>query len=283
MLYQETGPSEVIAVVDHNPGLQKHIAASFPDVRTVANGGVRGLSGARNTGISEARGDIVAFLDDDAIADPQWLLRMIAHYANPLVMGVGGSVVPNWQVRRPRWFPEEFYWVVGCSYKGQPEKVTPVRNPIGCNMSFRRELFSHIGGFKEAIGRNAANAAGCEETELCIRARQAFPESIVLYDPAMIVHHQVAAERAEWRYFRRRCLAEGHSKTLVVNSVGAHDGLSSEYRYVIRVLPIGVARGIGQALLKFDPWGLARAVGIFAGLGFTAFGYLGARVSSGRR
>ena len=89
----------------------------------------------------------------------------------------------------------------------------------------------------------------------------------------MSVQHQVTAERAGWHYFRKRCLAEGRSKTLVVNAVGSGDGLASESRYVMRVLPAGVVRAIGEAIFKLDPWALARAGGIFFGLGYTAMGY----------
>ncbi len=283
VLAQRTKATEVIVVIDHNMPLWAYFFATYPAVTVIANEGARGLSGARNTGVRRASGDILAFLDDDAVAASDWLEKMLPHYRNPSVIGMGGRVLPMWQVDRPRWFPEEFQWVVGCSYRGQPEKVEPVRNPIGCNMSFRRNIFDLTGGFREGIGRTAADAAGCEETELCIRALQAIPGSLILYDPDMSVHHQVTAERAGWRYFRKRCLAEGRSKTQVVSAVGALDGLSSEQRYVMRVLPAGVLRGLGDAVLKFDMWGLARAAGICFGLGYTTMGYVGARLSLARR
>lgn len=279
LLEQETAPAEIIVVIDHNPPLLQHIEASFPQVRTVPNSGARGLSGARNSGIRAAHHDIIAFLDDDAIAEPDWLTRMAPHYADPCVVGVGGRVVPMWQAGRPRWFPEEFLWVVGCSYRGQPDVVQQVRNPIGCNMSFRRSVFDRIGSFREGIGRTGADAAGCEETELCIRVKQRIPNAKVLYDPYMVVRHQVTLERSRWRYFRVRCLAEGRSKTRVVDEVGVDDGLASEQLYVTRILPRGVVRYLGDALFRRDVWGLARVGGIIGGLGFTTAGYLAARVA----
>lgn len=279
VLAQRSKPSEVIVVIDHNTPLWLDVFAAYPTLAVIVNEGARGLSGARNTGLRRASGDILAFLDDDAIADPYWLARMLPHYDNPSVIGVGGRVLPLWQVDRPRWFPEEFQWVVGCSYRGQPDRIEPVRNPIGCNMSFRRTVFDLTGGFREGIGRTAADAAGCEETELCIRATQAMPGALILYDPQMSVHHQVTAERAGWRYFRKRCLAEGRSKTQVVKAVGAQDGLASEHRYVMRVLPAGILRALGDSVLKLDPWALARAGGIVFGLGYTVWGYFGARLN----
>jgi GT2 family glycosyltransferase len=274
---------EVIAVIDHNPGLRRQIANAYPSVKVIANNASRGLSGARNSGIREAAGEIVAFLDDDAIAGPNWLADLFKHYADPQVMGVGGGVIAIWPEQRPRWLPDEFNWVVGCSYRGQPLEAAEVRNPIGCNMSFRREVFSRIGGFREGIGRTASDAAGCEETEVCIRLRREMPGAIIIYDPVIEVQHHVSKERTRWQYFRKRCLAEGRSKTVVVGEVGSRDGLASERHYITRTLPAGVLRGLGEAFINLDPWALARAAGICAGLSYTAWGYFGSKLSSGRR
>lgn len=274
---QHLQPLEIIVVVDHNPDLEALVSGSYPDVTTIPNGGRRGLSAARNTGVSVARGTIVAFLDDDAFAPPDWLARMAALYADTSVVGVGGRVTPIWPGTRPRWFPEEFGWVVGCSYRGQPERVAAVRNFIGCNMSFRRSLFDRLGGFKDGIGREGADASGCEETEFCIRAREAGQQSVLLYDPSMEVYHRLEPERATWRYFRMRCRAEGYSKARVVDRHGAQQALSSERRYATRVLPAGVFRGLRDAVLDLDYWGLARAGAIMTGLAYTAGSYLAAR------
>lgn len=280
---QHLQPQEIIVVIDHNPDLETLVSGSYPDVRTVPNGGRRGLSAARNTGISVARGTIVAFLDDDAFAPPDWLARMAALYADTSVAGVGGRVTPIWPGARPRWFPEEFGWVVGCSYRGQPERVAAVRNFIGCNMSFRRALFDQLGGFKDGIGREGADASGCEETEFCIRVRGAGQRSVLLYDPYMEVYHRLEPERATWRYFRTRCRAEGHSKALVVGRHGAQRALSSERRYAMRVLPTGVFRGLRDAVLDLDYWGLARAGAIVTGLAYTAGSYLASRYTGSAR
>ncbi len=273
-------PNEIIAVIDHNPVLQMLVAESHPDVAIYANLETQGLSGARNTGVKFATGEVVAFLDDDAVADAQWLDRLLSHYKNPAVMGVGGGVIAMWPDSRPRWFPAEFDWVVGCSYKGQPDQVAPVRNPIGCNMSFRRALFAAIGGFSEGIGRRGADATGCEETEFCIRAHLAFPQSTIQFDPEAKVYHHVAPDRNHWAYFRRRCLAEGRSKAMVVDKVGTHHGLSSERLYITSVLPTGVALGLHHAFLKRDLWGMVRAGSIIAGLGYTIYGYVSAKLQN---
>jgi O-antigen biosynthesis protein len=271
---QTLQPSEIIVVIDHNPALQDRIAVQCSQATIIANQSLRGLSGARNTGVKHATGDIVAFIDDDAVADPDWLDRLVKHYTNDAVVAVGGAVVPMWPNKQPSWFPMEFGWVVGCSYTGLPEVTSAIRNPIGCNMSFRRNLFHAIGGFSEGIGRAGADAAGCEETEFCIRARQHNSQSIILYDPSARVHHQVTPERTQWSYFRKRCIAEGKSKALVVANVGHGDGLGSERSYVMKTLPLGALRGLADLAIKRDTAGPARAGAIMAGLAYTTFSYI---------
>lgn len=283
VLAQTRRADGIVVVIDHNDQLLANIRASFAGIVVIANQGAQGLSGARNTGLRTAATDVVAFLDDDAIAEPDWLDRLTVHYADTKVIGTGGKVLPLWQTGRPQWFPEEFQWVVGCSYRGQPETVRPVRNPIGCNMSFRRTVFETVGGFREGIGRLGQDAAGCEETELCIRAQQQLPGGVVLYDPWAVVYHHVTEGRSRWSYFRKRCLAEGRSKNDVVKAIGAGDGLAAEQAYVTRILPRGVVRGLMDTVVRFDGAGLLRAAGIVAGLAFTTAGYSAAKFRNTRK
>ncbi|MBV9258093.1 MAG: glycosyltransferase family 2 protein, partial [Ktedonobacteraceae bacterium] len=188
---------EIIIVVDHNPGLLERIRASFSDVVGIENSEPQGLSGARNSGIAAAQGSLVAFLDDDAMAEPDWQARLCSCCEDPQVMGTGGTVEPYWLSKRPKWFPEEFYWTLGCTYQLRPERPVVVRNPFGGCTCYRRELFEIVGGFRSEIGRDSrARPMGGEETELCIRASQRWPEKIFLYEPNAIIHHRIPASRA---------------------------------------------------------------------------------------
>jgi glucosyl-dolichyl phosphate glucuronosyltransferase len=268
---QSLAAHEVIVVVDHNPALLGRLRPALPDVKVIPNSGPQGLSGGKNTGVAASAGDIVAFLDDDAVAEAGWLSAMASGYDGANVAGVGGLTLPRWDGVAPQWFPEEFAWVVGCTYRGMVRG--PIRNLMGGNASFRREVFDVAGGFRSDIGRTASGRPlGCEETEFCIRLRQAAPETVLLYDDNAVIWHRVPAERARFAYFRSRCYAEGLSKALVTRSVGVGDGLASERRHAMVALPRGIARGL-RAAVSGDPSGLGRAASIVAGLAFTTFGY----------
>lgn len=267
---------EIVLVIDHNDELLAEAERRCAGARVIASTSSRGLSGARNTGLNAIGTEIVAFLDDDAAARPDWAQRLAAHYRDPEVIGAGGFVEPRWRTGRPSWFPPEFGWVVGCSYKGLPETVAEVRNMIGANMSLRATVFERVGGFSAEVGRVGRKPVGCEETELCIRAQAATGGRIV-YDPAAAVTHQVTAERATWRYFRTRCFMEGVSKAQVARMSGAGRALSSERSYSTRVLPAGVLRGLGD-VLRGRPRGFGRAAAIVAGLLITTAGYLRGRI-----
>ena len=270
---QSLAPAEIIVVVDHNPVLHRQLSSALPGVAVVENREARGLSGGKNTGIALAGGDIVAFLDDDAVADPDWLKFLVGSYSDPAIAGVGGLTLPSWDTRRPWWFPAEFYWVVGCSYIGLPTSPAPIRNLFGGNASFRREVFDIVGGFRSGIGRSASKRPlGCEETELCIRLRQRLPDAVLLFDNRAVIWHRIPAARTRFAYFVSRCYAEGLSKAMVTRSVGMRDGLSAERSYSFRTLPAGVARGAAAAV-RSGPAELGRSAAIIAGLGAAGAGY----------
>jgi GT2 family glycosyltransferase len=294
---QDVRAHETIVLVDHNAALLSRARQAFGPggVRVLPNTKRQGLSGARNTAIEAASGDVVVFLDDDASARPGWLAALLEPYSDPTVMAVGGVAHPRWPVRRssagaridtrPRVLPGatpddgdatgELDWIVGCTYTGQPTGQAEVRNLMGCNMSLRREVFTRVGGFAEDIGRIGRNPLGCEETELCIRARQVYGaagEKIrIVFEPRAVVDHRVSPDRVGWAYLRRRCWAEGLSKAAVSRLVGSGDALSTERDYVATILPNAVVRELRQKRLT-------SAAAVVVALGFTGAGYLRGRL-----
>ena len=268
---QSPAPHQVVVVSDHHLELFGRLRAAYPDLHVIESQNRPGLSGARNTGLAVATGDVVAFLDDDAAALPGWLAELTDGFAANEVQGVGGSIEANWVAGRPWWFPAEFDWVVGCSYRGQP-RATAVRNLIGANMSFRKATLLAAGGFREGLGRVGATPVGGEETELCIRIALRDRNARFVIRPMASVRHTVPPSRGTLRYFVRRCWAEGVSKAVVSRWVGRSAGLATERRYVTRSLPAGVLRGARDAL-RGDRAGVGRAIAIALGLLVTMAGY----------
>jgi glycosyltransferase involved in cell wall biosynthesis len=262
---QTLPPHEVVVVVDGNPKLAAEARSSLTSTVVVENTRIPGLAGARNSGLEAVSAAIVAFLDDDAVASDCWLELLVSGYDDPNIAGVGGSAEPIWETARPPWFPPEFDWVVGCTYLGMPETAKPVRNMFGCNMSFRRDLLRELGGFRLGYG--------CDETELCIRLQQRWPEKRVLYLPEARVFHHVPTNRTRFGRFLARCYFEGGSKAVVSRLVGASDGLASERAYVRQVLPTGIGRGLRETIGHGRVSGAAQAGAIVAGLASTVAGY----------
>jgi glycosyltransferase involved in cell wall biosynthesis len=269
---QTMRPREIVLAVDHEPELEAIGRERWPDVRVVGSRDRRGLSGTRNSGVAACTGDVVAFLDDDAIASPRWLERMVSCYSDPRVLGVGGVVRPRWLKGRPRWFPTEFDWVVGCTHVGMPQVREPVRNLVGANMSFRREALIEVGGFRHEMTRVGGQPVGGDETDLCIRLAERWPDALILYDPEIAVEHFVPSARCRLRYFAARCASEGRSKAVLARLVGPTSGLDAERTYVRRTLPRGLLRSLSD-VFRGDGWGAARAAMLVAGLATTAGGY----------
>jgi glycosyltransferase involved in cell wall biosynthesis len=282
---RQTQPAhEIIVVIDGNADLKRRADEELTAAVVLMNTHNPGLSGARQTGAEHATGTILAFLDDDAIADENWLEQLSRAYEDPNVLGVGGLIDPLWREPPPRWFPAEFNWVVGCTYAGMPVQTTRIRNPIGANMSIWASVLAHAGAFDSRLGRTDGNKGlygTAEETELGIRTTASHPGRYWVYQPAARVSHVVPAERASWRYFVRRCRVEGHAKAVLTEVAGARAGLESERTYARSVLPRAVIRAFGQAL-RGDSGGLARAGAIVTGLGITTVSYARTRLSPRR-
>jgi GT2 family glycosyltransferase len=270
---QVSEADELLIVIDHSPTLLSRVRERFPSIEVLENVHQNGLSGARNTGVSRASRDVVVFLDDDAVPEPAWLETLRQSYSTPGIIGVGGLVSPSWPDVAPWWMPDEFLWVVGCSYAGLPQSISPIRNPIGANMSFRREVFASVGGFSESLGRVGTLPVGCEETELSIRVGAQFDQSVIIHQPAAIVDHHLSQDRTSFSYFVKRCWSEGLSKAAVTRLARQSGSLSTERSYVTGTVVPAVGRELRSALRgKRAAWG--RTAVLVLGTAITGASYV---------
>jgi glucosyl-dolichyl phosphate glucuronosyltransferase len=194
-----------------------------------AHGTVRrfGAGSARNTAAETVTSDIIAFMDDDAWAEPDWVARLLLVYRDPSVVAVGGAPLPEFETRRPAWFPVNFDWVFGCAYVGLPTTTAPLRHLIGSNMSVRREALTAVGGF---------HGSDFDDLNLCMRLAAMYGERKLYYTPDAVVHHFVPDGRTSWRYFCRRCYFVNREKVRVFNRMGDAANLVAERDFVWRAL-----------------------------------------------
>lgn len=212
---QTLKPYEILLVLDPVEKLVEFYKNAVPSyVKVVVSDGF-GLSEARNKGVVESRGDILAFIDDDAWAEETWLEKIVENYYDETIYGVGGRILPVFEGERPKWLPEELDWIVGCTYKGLPEQKTQIRNPIGANMSFRREAFEIAGLFRSEVGRYGKKLLSGEEAEFAMRLRKLKPDARIIYEPSAIVYHKVSKSRTKVSYAVKRAFYEGYSKAIL--------------------------------------------------------------------
>jgi cellulose synthase/poly-beta-1,6-N-acetylglucosamine synthase-like glycosyltransferase len=271
---QTSPPIEIIVCVDHNEKLLRKSEEYFGKGRpadaipliVLANRYNGRLGAARNTGAELARGEVLAFLDDDATAAPDWLERLIAPYDDERVGAVGGAPLPVFEVRRPRWFPLEFDWVFGCAYRGLPLARAPLEHLIGANMSARRSALREVGGFHSD-----------HEDDMDMSHRIAYTQRAILYEPLAIVHHFVPATRTTWDYFWRRCYFVNQAKVEVFANLQEASNLRAELTFVTRTLTMGVRAELRRAL-RGDLHGLARIGAMIAGIALAGLGHLSGRL-----
>jgi glycosyltransferase involved in cell wall biosynthesis len=209
---------ELVFVSDGDPDVHDRFEAEFGDrenVRTHCSDENNGLLVSRNTGADLASGDVVAFIDDDAVAHPEWVRRLVDAYGDCDALAVGGKMTPMWVAGKPAFLPEEFYWLVGVTHRGFGEgRHTPaeVRNTNGSNISFRRDVFRDLGGFDADIGgrKGDRNLQG-GETELCARLQAEYGEG-VHYVPEARVAHRVLEYRTDPKWLLDRAFWQGYSK-----------------------------------------------------------------------
>jgi glucosyl-dolichyl phosphate glucuronosyltransferase len=267
---QTAPPVEVIVCIDHNEKLLrkseeyfgKRCPAEAAPVIVLANKYDGHLGSARNTALELASGEVLAFLDDDAAADPDWLERLITPYDDGRVGAVGGAPLPVFETRRPRWFPREFDWVFGCAYRGLPLSRAPLAHLIGANMSARRSVLREIGGF---------HSDDHDDMDMCHRI--AYAQHEVLYEPLAVVHHFVPATRTTWHYFWRRCYFVNQGKVQAFANMQEAAGLGAEMTFVTRALTTGVPAEV-RDVIRGDLHGLARVGAMIAGILLAGLGHL---------
>jgi glycosyltransferase involved in cell wall biosynthesis len=263
---------ELIVVADGDRALEREIVASLPPSVHVLPSDRPGLSAARNTGLQAARSDIVAFLDDDARADARWLSSLTETLACQETLGAGGPVLPAWEGDR-RWMGDELLWMVGCTYRGHRADAGPIRNPIGCNMAFRREELIAVGAFSTRFGKRGNALQTCDETELGLRVEQVYGAGRIRYVPGAPVYHFVPLSRISLRLLVRRSVSEGLAKGRL-RRLYVRAALEPERAYGRMLLTRVIPRLLRDGLRKRDRQSVLTAGAILASTGIAAAAFV---------
>ena len=254
VLTQSYDAVELVVVVDGNERVAARAREEFGDRDTVGihcNDGNQGLSYSRTRGVEHSTGDVIAFLDDDAIAQRDWVEQLVTAYEKTDAIAVGGRMVPEWVAGKPTHLPEEFYWLIGANYEKRLDPWSEVRNTLGSNISFRREVFEEVGGFDEQVGLQGESQIQAEETELCIRMYETFGKG-VLYNPEAVVAHKIFDYRTQTGWLLRRVFWQGYSKR-ALETIGGERPDSAEADFLrhlaCEAVPGRVRRLIGSPSL----------------------------------
>jgi GT2 family glycosyltransferase len=180
------------------------------------NSGRWGLSESRNLGVKEAKGEIIALVDDDVVLPRTWAEDIVKTFSeNDDIIGVTGPALPLWKDKSLNWLPEEFHWLISCTTWFAEKGVVPVRNAWGHNMAFKREAFELAGNFQAGTGFKHGvplfKSPLGEDVDFSLRVRSKTRKEIV-HNADIKVLHKIYGDRVSLKYMIERAYWIGYSR-----------------------------------------------------------------------
>jgi glucosyl-dolichyl phosphate glucuronosyltransferase len=217
----------------------------------------QGVGYTRTRGAREATGELIAYIDDDCLAEPDWLSKIVAFYnEHPEAMSTGGRIIPKYLAPMAGWFGKYFWGLVGNYDLGQKIfRMQGVRYPSGANMHFRKKAFEQYGYFDGALGRSGKSLVAGEEKAMYLKLIAG--NEAVYYLPHVIVHHHVEANKFDVNYVRRHSAGIGASERLM--NKGSWWKLTKKFIEYAAKLGYAIAYGFGY-LFKGQPSKMAMLV-----------------------
>lgn len=247
VLSQTYDDVEAVLIVDGNKRVCKKALEEFgerDDTVVYCSHENAGPISRANMGAVQASGEIIALTDDDALPKEDWVEELVNMYEKYDCTAAGGRVEPDWVAGNPDYIPEEFFFLIGATYRGFQEGEGEVRNTFGANLSYKRDAFLKLGGMKIA-GLGPSSVQG-RETEFCARLKQRYGEG-VMYNPDAVVYHKIYNYRTKKKWLIKRAFWQGYSKRGMERLMPEATGNESEF--------------LGKLLTEYVPSRLRKAVG----------------------
>jgi glucosyl-dolichyl phosphate glucuronosyltransferase len=244
-VFHPQGAEWEIIIVDNNSSdntrevVERFIGSSMLPCKYVFEN-KQGLSYARNTGIGEAKGEILSFTDDDVIIDGHWLQNIENEFKNNEVACIGGKILPIWENTQPAWLKGDLLQFLALQDLGD-EKIK-LNSPViwGANLSIRSAMFHEYGLFDPTLGNIEGKLYGGEETKF-VRLLLEKGET-VLYCPDILVHHCIPGFRMKKSYFRKWVYDKGELKAIQMEDVSSRN---------IRGVPLYILREAGGDFIRY--------------------------------
>jgi glycosyltransferase involved in cell wall biosynthesis len=251
------GGAEVVLVdnasTDATPDVARALGPAIPVPFRSVREDALGLSHARNRGVAEAKGGILAFLDDDAVCRPDWLVRLVDAYGrHPDAECVGGRILLDWKTPMPPWWtPSLDHHLSAIDYGDAEKPLTYPDYPYGANISFRRGVFERGLRFDPDLGRKGGRLGAGEEMKLGLEIEAT--GGAIWYAPAAVVLHRADASRAQAGYLFRKSFLHGRSAAQLE---WHHFGTDRQARTFAELLTQGIVQWLtaGRSVERGCDW-----------------------------
>jgi glucosyl-dolichyl phosphate glucuronosyltransferase len=203
-----------------------------------------GKSHALNAAIRHAKGEILAFMDDDVTVEPSWLQNLTAALHTGEWAGAGGRIIPTWTCSPPHWLSltDRHALAPLVSFDLGSDACQLKEPPFGTNMAFRKEMFEKHGGFRTDLGPRPGSEIRNEDTEFGARLLSAGDR--LRYEPSAIVYHPVPDNRKEKEYFLRWWFHKGEAN---IREFGVRSGT----KYSVMGIPLYLFRNLVVWIVKW--------------------------------
>lgn len=275
---------EIIFVVERSRELFEKVRSlsqeiGLSNLKLIFSSDKLGISEARNVGVRSANGGILAFTDDDAVPFPNWAEEVAKTFdKHKDVIGITGPVLPLWENETLNWFPEEFYWMIGCSAWKDLNNLGNSDYAWGANMAFRKEAFEAT-LFKNLYA-NGAHAEGKlgpvgDDVDFSYSLKKNTGKEI-LFNPEMKVSHKVNKYKLSSKFIRRYSYWQGYSDSMFKDISGiAKERSKTEFglfsRIVSKLLPSIIKGCLRNSSISLKKAEVSAKVIFYFGLGYISY------------